>query len=84
MQIYKKIFIAAKKSPFCLRYLTKNVNNIPSPLGLYSKADTRFIPAKFQLHGKVERRALARTSDDHLYYIETRHPETLCRSKKQK
>ena len=35
------------------------------------------LPAKFQLHGKVERRALARTSDDHLYYIETRHPETL-------
>ncbi|MQN13685.1 hypothetical protein F7D95_12985 [Prevotella copri] len=24
------------------------------------------LPAKFQLHGKVERRALARTSDDHL------------------
>ena len=61
MQIYKKIFIAAKNSPFCLRYLTKNVNNIPSSLGLYSKADTRFIPAKFQLHGKVERRALPRT-----------------------
>lgn len=35
------------------------------------------LPPKFQLHGKVERRALARTSDDHLYYIETRHPETL-------
>lgn len=35
------------------------------------------LPAKFQLHGKVECRALARTSDDHLYYIETRHPETL-------
>ena len=60
-----------------MRYQTKNVNNIPSPLELYSKADTRFIPAKFQLHGKAERRALARTSDDHLYYIETRHPETL-------
>ena len=25
------------------------------------------LPAKFQLHGKMERRALARTSDDHLY-----------------
>lgn len=35
------------------------------------------LPAKFQLHGKVERRALARTSSDHLYYIETRHAETL-------
>ena len=35
------------------------------------------LPPKFQLHGKVERRALARTSDDHLYYIETRHAETL-------
>ena len=35
------------------------------------------LPVKFHLHGKVERRALARTSDDHLYYIETRHPETL-------
>lgn len=35
------------------------------------------LPAKFQLHGKVERRALARTPNDHLYYIETRHAETL-------
>ncbi len=35
------------------------------------------LPPKFHLHGKVERRALARTSDDHLYYIETRHAETL-------
>ena len=35
------------------------------------------LPAKFQLHGKVERRALARMSNDKLYYIETRHPETL-------
>ena len=35
------------------------------------------LPPKFHLHGKVERRALARTSDDRLYYIETRHPETL-------
>ena len=35
------------------------------------------LPVKFHLHGKVERRAPARTSDDHLYYIETRHPETL-------
>lgn len=35
------------------------------------------LPPKFQLHGKVERRALARMSDDRLFYIETRHPETL-------
>lgn len=35
------------------------------------------LPAKFQLHGKVERRALARMSNDQLYYIESRHPETL-------
>lgn len=35
------------------------------------------LPPKFHLHGKVERRALARMNDDRLYYIETRHPETL-------
>lgn len=35
------------------------------------------LPTKFQLHGKVERRALARKGNDQLYYIETRHPETL-------
>lgn len=35
------------------------------------------LPTKFQLHGKVERRALARMGNDQLYYIETRHPETL-------
>ncbi len=35
------------------------------------------LPTKFQLHGKVERRALARMSNDKLYYIESRHPETL-------
>lgn len=35
------------------------------------------LPTKFQLHGKVERRALARKGNDQLYYIETHHPETL-------
>lgn len=35
------------------------------------------LPTHFLLHGKVERRALARMTDDRLYYIETRHPETL-------
>ena len=35
------------------------------------------IPARFYLHGKVERRALGRTVDDNLYVIETRHAETL-------
>ena len=35
------------------------------------------LPSKFHLHGKVERRALARMSDDRLFYIESRHPETM-------
>ena len=35
------------------------------------------LPQRFFLHGKVERKALARTGDDHICIIETRHPETL-------
>lgn len=35
------------------------------------------VPSRFDLHGKVERRAIGRMADDHLYYIETRHKETL-------
>ena len=34
------------------------------------------IPGRFYLHGKVERRAIGRI-DDRLYYIATRHKETL-------
>lgn len=34
------------------------------------------LPAQFHLHGKVERRALGRI-DEKLYYIETRHAETM-------
>lgn len=32
---------------------------------------------RFNLHGKVERKAIARTTDDRLCVVETRHPETL-------
>ena len=35
------------------------------------------LPRQFFLHGKVERRALARTVDNKLYVIATRHAETL-------
>lgn len=35
------------------------------------------LPQRFFLHGKVERKALARTADDRLCIIETSHPETL-------
>ncbi len=35
------------------------------------------LPARFFLHGKVERKALCRTADDKLYIVETRHAETL-------
>lgn len=35
------------------------------------------LPQRFSLHGKVERKALARTADDRLCIIATRHPETL-------
>ena len=35
------------------------------------------LPTRFVLHGKVERRALARTADDSIWLIETRHEETL-------
>ncbi len=35
------------------------------------------LPRRFFLHGKVERRALARTANDRICIIETRHPETL-------
>ena len=35
------------------------------------------MPACFYLYGQVERRALARTSDDQLYLTETLHKETL-------
>jgi hypothetical protein len=35
------------------------------------------LPRRFFLHGKVERKALARTANDRICIIETRHPETL-------
>lgn len=35
------------------------------------------LPQRFFLHGKVERKALARTADDRLCIVATRHPETL-------
>lgn len=35
------------------------------------------LPPRFFLHGKVERRALARRTDDTLYYIQSRHKETM-------
>ena len=35
------------------------------------------LPQRFFLHGKVERKALARTAADRLCIVETRHPETL-------
>ena len=35
------------------------------------------LPRRFFLHGKVERKALARTAGDRLCIVETRHPETL-------
>lgn len=35
------------------------------------------LPTRFVLHGKVERRALARMADDSIYMVETRHKETL-------
>lgn len=35
------------------------------------------LPQRFALHGKVERKALARTVDDRLCIVETRHAETL-------
>ena len=35
------------------------------------------LPSRFHLHGKVERRAIGRMADDTLYYIATRHKETL-------
>ncbi len=35
------------------------------------------LPHSFSLHGKVERKALARTADDRLCVIATRHPETM-------
>ena len=35
------------------------------------------LPQRFHLHGKVERKALARTADDRLCVIATSHPETI-------
>ncbi len=35
------------------------------------------LPRRFYLHGKVERKALARTANDRICIIETRNPETL-------
>ncbi len=35
------------------------------------------LPQRFSLHGKVERKAIARTADDRICVIATRHPETL-------
>ncbi|MDE5877568.1 MAG: phosphodiester glycosidase family protein [Muribaculaceae bacterium] len=35
------------------------------------------LPSSFHLHGKVERAAIARDADDQLYYIVTRHKETM-------
>lgn len=35
------------------------------------------LPRQFYLHGKVERRGIGRMPDDRLYYIETRHAETM-------
>ena len=35
------------------------------------------LPGQYYLHGKVERKALARTADDHICIVETAHRETL-------
>ena len=35
------------------------------------------LPQSFSLHGKVERKAIARTADDRLCVVATRHPEIL-------
>lgn len=35
------------------------------------------LPPRFHLHGKVERRALARTADDRLFYVQTLYPEVM-------
>lgn len=35
------------------------------------------MPRQFYLHGKVERRGIGRMPNDKLYYIETRHKETM-------
>lgn len=35
------------------------------------------LPQRFSLHGKVERKAIARNADDRICVIATRHPETL-------
>lgn len=35
------------------------------------------LPSRFHLHGKVERRALARTEDDRLFFIQTVYPEVM-------
>lgn len=35
------------------------------------------LPAKFQLHGKVERAAIGRMADGELHYVVTRHKETM-------
>lgn len=35
------------------------------------------LPSRFHLHGKVERRALARTEDDRLFFVQTVYPEVM-------
>lgn len=35
------------------------------------------LPSRFHLHGKVVRRALGRTSDDRLFFIQTDYPEVM-------
>ena len=43
----------------------------------YILLSDRTLPKTFYLHGKVERRALARTANDRLYYVASRYKETM-------
>lgn len=68
------IVIGISRSDKVKNYVVEHKGNYFRQFMLLSNG---VIPTHFPLHGKVERRALARMNNDQLYYVATRHPETL-------
>ena len=68
------IVIGVSRSDKVKRYAMEHGGNFFRQFILVSNG---VLPTTFHLHGKVERRALARMSDDRLFYIESCHPETM-------
>lgn len=69
-----KAVIGVSTTDKLLDYTVKNSGSFFRQFVLLSDGT---LPEKFHLHGKVERAALGRTTNDQLFYIVTRHKETM-------